>query len=49
MEFGQVNSYVTAMKWVTPAGELEEASAEKNPELLPLMRASYGLAGSSTR
>ena len=43
--FGQVNSYVTGVKWVSPSGELEEASEEKNPELLPLIRASYGLAG----
>ncbi|MBA2301011.1 MAG: hypothetical protein H0W08_00090 [Acidobacteria bacterium] len=45
VEFGQVNSYVTAVKWVTPSGALEEASEHKNPELLPLIRASYGLAG----
>ena len=45
IEFGQVNSYVTAMKWVTPAGDLAEASEERNPELLRRMRASYGLAG----
>jgi FAD/FMN-containing dehydrogenase len=43
--FGQVNSFVTAVKWVSPSGTLEEASAEKNPELLPMIRASYGLAG----
>jgi FAD/FMN-containing dehydrogenase len=43
--FGQVNSFVTGVKWVGPAGTLEEASEEKNPELLPLIRASYGLAG----
>jgi FAD/FMN-containing dehydrogenase len=45
VEFGQVNSYVTAIKWVTPSGELQEASADKNPELLPLIKSSYGLAG----
>jgi FAD/FMN-containing dehydrogenase len=43
--FGQVNSFVTGVKWVSPAGTLEEASEQKNPELLPLIRASYGLAG----
>jgi FAD/FMN-containing dehydrogenase len=43
--FGQVNSFVTAVKWVSPSGTLEEASEAKNPELLPLIRASYGLAG----
>ena len=35
-EFGQVSSYVTAIKWVNPAGELEEASEDTNPELLRL-------------
>lgn len=45
VEFGQVNSYVTGMKWVNPSGGLEEASAETHPELLPLIRSSYGLAG----
>lgn len=45
VELGQVNSYVTAIKWVTPAGELAEASEESDPDLLARMRASYGLAG----
>ncbi|PWT80064.1 MAG: hypothetical protein C5B57_12840 [Blastocatellia bacterium] len=45
VEFGQVNSYVIGAKWVTPAGELEEASEDRTPELLALIRASYGLAG----
>ncbi len=45
VELGQVNSYVTAIKWVSPSGELMEASETKNPELLPYIRASYGLAG----
>jgi FAD/FMN-containing dehydrogenase len=45
VEHGQVNSYVTAMKWVTPAGELAEASEDSDPQLLSLMRSSYGLAG----
>jgi len=43
--FGQVNSYITGIKWVSPSGTLEEASETRNPELLPLVRASYGLAG----
>jgi FAD/FMN-containing dehydrogenase len=42
---GQVNSYLTGIKWVSPSGELQEASESKNPELLPYIRASYGLAG----
>lgn len=45
IEFGQVSSYVTHMKWVTPAGELAEASESDNPGLLYLMRSSYGLCG----
>ena len=45
VELGQVNSYVTGIKWVSPNGELMEASESKNPELLPYIRASYGLAG----
>ena len=45
VEFGQVNSYVIGVKWVSPSGTLEEASHDKNPELLSLVRASYGLAG----
>jgi FAD/FMN-containing dehydrogenase len=42
---GQVNSYVTAVKWVSPAGDLMEASETVNADLLPFIRASYGLAG----
>jgi hypothetical protein len=45
IQFGQVSSYVTRMKWVTPAGDLAEASDADNPELLYLMRSSYGLCG----
>lgn len=44
-EFGQVSSYVTAVKWVNPAGELEEASEEKHSDLLRKVRSSYGLCG----
>jgi FAD/FMN-containing dehydrogenase len=45
VEHGQVNSYVIGVKWVSPSGTLEEASEERNPDLLPFIRASYGLAG----
>ena len=45
VQHGQVNSYVTKIKWVNPAGGLEEASEEENPELLSLVRASYGMCG----
>jgi FAD/FMN-containing dehydrogenase len=44
-EFGQVGSYVTGIKWVTPSGELAEASETSDPALLYLMRSSYGLCG----
>jgi FAD binding domain/D-arabinono-1,4-lactone oxidase len=45
IEFGQVNSYVTGMKWVTPTGDLEEASEATNPDLLHIVRSIYGLCG----
>jgi hypothetical protein len=45
IEFGQVCSYVIAMKWVTPSGDLAEASETDNLDLLKLMRTSYGLLG----
>jgi FAD/FMN-containing dehydrogenase len=45
IEFGQVNSYVTSMKWVTPAGDLAQADASSDPELLRKMRSSFGLCG----
>jgi FAD/FMN-containing dehydrogenase len=43
-EFGQVCSYATGMKIVTPSGELLEVT-EDDPELLQIMRSSYGLLG----
>jgi len=45
IEFGQFNSYVTQIKWVTPSGELAEASVADSPDLLHLVRSSYGLIG----
>jgi FAD/FMN-containing dehydrogenase len=45
IEHGQVSSYVIRIKWVSPSGELEEASEDSNPELLRLIRSSYGLCG----
>ena len=41
---GQLSSYAVAMKLVTPAGELLEVDNSK-PELLRLLRCSYGLLG----
>ena len=43
-EFGQVNSYVVGMKFVTPSGELDEIT-EEDPERLHILRSSYGLLG----
>jgi hypothetical protein len=45
IEFGQVSSYVTRIKWVTPTGELAEASEARSPDLLRLVRSSHGLCG----
>ena len=45
IEFGQFNSYLTKMKWVTPSGDLAEASETTSPDLLYRMRSSYGLCG----
>jgi len=45
IEFGQVSSYVTRIRWVTPSGELAEASEESSPDLLRMVRSSHGLAG----
>jgi FAD/FMN-containing dehydrogenase len=44
-EFGQVGSYVTAIKWVTPSGELAQTSETGDASLLQFMRSSYGLCG----
>ncbi len=43
-EFGQVNAYVSALKMITPGGDLLEVD-ESEPELLALVRSSYGLFG----
>src|SRR5262249_16501771 len=45
LQFGQVSSYATAIKWVTPSGDLAEASEQSNPDTLRMMRSSHGLAG----
>jgi FAD/FMN-containing dehydrogenase len=45
VEHGQVSSYVSRIKWVSPSGELIQASEAESPELLSLVRSSYGLAG----
>lgn len=43
-EFGQVNSYAIAIKMVLPNGERMEVT-EDDPELLRVVRSSYGLLG----
>ena len=43
-EFGQVASYTTSIKMITPAGELVEVT-DKDPELMQVTRSSYGLFG----
>lgn len=45
VEFGQVCSYITKIKWVTPSGTLAEASEQGDPATMRLIRSSYGLAG----
>jgi hypothetical protein len=44
-EFGQVGSYVIGIKWVTPSGELAQATETDDPSLMYFMRSSYGLCG----
>lgn len=43
-EFGQCSSYAIGFKMVTPSGEIKEIT-EAQPELLRVMRSSYGLLG----
>src|SRR5215831_9917018 len=43
-EYGQVASYATSIKMITPAGDLVEVT-DADPELLQLTRSSYGLFG----
>jgi FAD/FMN-containing dehydrogenase len=43
-EFGQVSSYVKRIKMVLPSGELLEVG-EDDPQLLTMLRSSYGLCG----
>jgi FAD/FMN-containing dehydrogenase len=45
VEHGQVCSYVTRIRWVDPAGELQEAAEDNDPDLLYLVRSSNGLCG----
>ena len=44
-EFGQISSYVTAVKLVTPQGEIREINERDHPEEMQILRSSYGLLG----
>ncbi len=44
-EYGQVGSYIMGAKMVLPSGELLEVTEEFNPDLMQLLRSSYGLFG----
>ncbi len=43
--FGQISSYVTSVKLVTPQGQVREITAKDNPDEMRLIRSSYGLFG----
>ena len=43
--FGQVSSYVTAVRLVTPDGTLREITERDNPKEMQIIRSSYGLLG----
>jgi FAD/FMN-containing dehydrogenase len=45
IEFGQFSSYVTGLKWVTPSGDLAQASEADDSQLMSRLRSSYGLCG----
>ena len=44
-EFGQVNSYAIGVKMILPSGERLEVTEEGDPDLMQLVRSSYGLFG----
>jgi FAD/FMN-containing dehydrogenase len=44
-EYGQVGSYITAVKMVRPNGDLLEVTEEQDPQLMQILRSSYGLLG----
>ena len=49
VELGQVNSYVTAIKWVSPSGSLEEASTTRIPSCCRSSAPATDWPASSTR
>ena len=44
-EYGQISSYVTGMRFVTPQGDIREINERDHPEEMQVMRSSYGLLG----
>ena len=44
-EYGQISSYVTGMRFVTPQGDIREINEREHPEEMQVMRSSYGLLG----
>ena len=44
-EYGQVGSYITGVKMVLPSGDLLEVTEYSNPQLMHILRSSYGLFG----
>jgi len=44
-QYGQVGSYVIGAKMVLPSGELLEVTEADQPDLMQLLRSSYGLFG----
>jgi FAD/FMN-containing dehydrogenase len=44
-EYGQVGSYITGIKMVLANGNLFEVTEDKDPQLMQIVRSSYGLLG----
>ncbi|HEY3626315.1 MAG TPA: FAD-binding oxidoreductase [Terracidiphilus sp.] len=44
-EYGQVGSYIIGVKMVLANGNLLEVTEDQNPELMQVLRSSYGLLG----
>jgi FAD/FMN-containing dehydrogenase len=44
-EYGQVSSYCTRIKMVLPSGKILAVSDESDPELMKMLRSSYGTFG----
>ena len=43
--YGQISSYVSEIRYVTPNGAIREINERDNPEEMQVMRSSYGLLG----